>query len=195
MKFPSTYKLKDSEFYMFSQVLDKDFDNDSNPYLKMKLFIYTNQNGPDETVRVPLIKCENPYLPKSIIDWGYYGQFYCPDWSDEDILWNNYYYKDNSWLRWTIERCQDDDSAVPCATKDEIDDYAHNNIMVLQSRFGYMNLQDQTEVVKFALEDQKLMHNGRKQLTKKDGGNNGKPSFLKLNTSYIQSVSNHIKMC
>ena len=42
MKFPSTYKLKDSEFYMFSQVLDKDFDNDSNPYLKMKLFIYTN---------------------------------------------------------------------------------------------------------------------------------------------------------
>ena len=35
------YKLKDSDFYIYAQVLNKDFDNDKNPYLKMKMFIYT----------------------------------------------------------------------------------------------------------------------------------------------------------
>ena len=40
--FPSEYKLKDSDFYIYAQVLNKDYDNDRNPYLKMKMFIYTN---------------------------------------------------------------------------------------------------------------------------------------------------------
>ena len=42
MEFPSKYMLKDSDFYLFSQVNNPTFDNDDNPYLKMKLFLYTN---------------------------------------------------------------------------------------------------------------------------------------------------------
>jgi hypothetical protein len=64
------------------------------------------------------------------------------------MLWNNYYFDDSSWMRWSIDRCKNGtaeevangsaerhvNSLSPCASKEEIDDYAHNNIMVLQSR-------------------------------------------------------------
>lgn len=83
-EFPTDYKLKDSDFYFYSQVLNKDFDNDNNPYMKMKLYIYHNLNGYDETTRVPLVECQNKFLPQSVIDMDYYGKFYCPDFSDND---------------------------------------------------------------------------------------------------------------
>ena len=53
VKFPSEYPLKDSDFYFYSQVLNKDFDNDNNPYMKMHLYIYTHEG----TVNVPLKEC------------------------------------------------------------------------------------------------------------------------------------------
>ena len=56
-------------------------------------------------------------------------------------------------MRWTIERCQDDDSEVPCKSKEEIDEYAYKNIVVLQSRFGYMNLQNNDDLVRFNIEN------------------------------------------
>ena len=43
--FPRTYNLwhqDHTNFHLFSQVLNKDFDNDKNPYVKMKVYIYTN---------------------------------------------------------------------------------------------------------------------------------------------------------
>ena len=108
--------------------------------MKMKMYIYTNKDGIGETINVPMIACENKFLPKSVTDMDYFGKYYCPDFGDEDRLLNNYYYADHAWMRWTIERCQEEHSTVPCASKAEIDQYAYENIVVLQSRFGYLNL-------------------------------------------------------
>ena len=71
----------------------------------MKLYIYTNQNGFDETVRVPLVLCKNEFLPESVTKMDYFGKYYCPDFGEDHILLNNYYYADYAWMRWTIERC------------------------------------------------------------------------------------------
>jgi hypothetical protein len=43
--FPRTYNLwhpDHTNFHLYSQVLNKDYDNDRNPYVKMKVYIYTN---------------------------------------------------------------------------------------------------------------------------------------------------------
>ena len=56
-------------------------------------------------------------------------------------------------MRWTIERCQEDDSQVPCASKEEIDKFAYENIVVVQAMFGYLNLQSLDEVVKYNIEN------------------------------------------
>ena len=99
------------------------------------------------------MRCDNEFLPQSVKDMDYYGQYYCPDFGENDKLLNNYYYADYAWMRWTIERCQDDESEVPCKSKDEIDQYAYENIVVLQSRFGYMNLQNNEDLVRFNIEN------------------------------------------
>lgn len=104
-------------------------------------------------MNVPLVECENEFLEKSVTDMDYYGKYYCPDFKEEDKLINNYYYTEYSWMRWTIERCQDSESAVPCASKEEIDKFAYENIVVLQSRFGYLNLQSQDSAVKYNIEN------------------------------------------
>ena len=56
-------KLKDSELHIYSQVLNEDFDNDENPYLKMHVYLYSKRDGVSKTEDVPLKKCENEYLP------------------------------------------------------------------------------------------------------------------------------------
>jgi hypothetical protein len=78
---------------------------------------------------------------QSIYPYASYGINYCPDYGEEDELRNNWYSDDNySILRLTIEECQEKDSSVPCATKEEIDRYAYENVMIVQAKFGYLNL-------------------------------------------------------
>ena len=71
----------------------------------MKVYMYTNKNGFDETYRIPLVPCEMEFLDQKIVDMDYYGKYYCPDFKDDDLLINNYYYSEYAWMRWTIERC------------------------------------------------------------------------------------------
>lgn len=44
-KFPEEghYTLKDSEFKLWAQVVDPEFDNDNNPYCKLKFFIWNTE--------------------------------------------------------------------------------------------------------------------------------------------------------
>jgi hypothetical protein len=67
------FKLKDSDLHIYSQILNEDFDNDNNPYIKMHLYLYSRIDGVSETEEIPLIKCENEYLPQGIIDSDYFG--------------------------------------------------------------------------------------------------------------------------
>ena len=59
------YMLKDSDLKIFSQVLNEDFDNDNNPWMKMKMFIYdTHPDGRYLTEEIPMIKCDvTEYIP------------------------------------------------------------------------------------------------------------------------------------
>ena len=61
----------------------------------------------------------------------YFGKYYCPDFKDGDELINNYYYAEYAWMRWAIERCDESESEVGCATEEEIDQFAYENIVVL----------------------------------------------------------------
>ena len=90
-------------------MLNKDYDNDDNPYLKIKMYIYTHKNGVNETINVPFVSCDGPSeeeIPQVVKNTDYFGKYYCPDYGEKDELLNNYYYADHAWMRWTIERCQ-----------------------------------------------------------------------------------------
>lgn len=67
------YKLRDSDFHVWSQILNPEFDNDNNPYLKMKFYNFVNENGVSTTEEIPMVKCTNEYIAQDIIDTDYYG--------------------------------------------------------------------------------------------------------------------------
>lgn len=75
-----------------------------------------------ELIEVPMVKCDaNDYQDQSIADAFYQGQYYCPNFSLEDELYQNWYYKESSWLRWAVERCDNATNSIPCKSKEEID--------------------------------------------------------------------------
>ena len=54
------YRLNPQDI-MF-QMVDKDFDNDDNPYLEMKFRMTTLKDGVYEKIYIPLVKCKNENL-------------------------------------------------------------------------------------------------------------------------------------
>ena len=135
-------------------MLDKQYDNDNNSYMKFKMFIYHTIDGVVETINVPWVPCDGPpEIPQNVKDIDYPGKYYCPDYGENDKLLNNYYYADSAWMRWTIERCNDNDTQVTCNSTENIDNYAREHIVVLQARFGYMNLLNTTHPIKWSIEN------------------------------------------
>ena len=56
---------------------------------------------------------------------------------------------------------------MPCASKEEIDKFAFENLVVVQARFGYLNLQSQEEVVKYNIEN--LLYSSASSATETKG--------------------------
>ena len=84
-------------------------------------------------MEVPMVKCSaEEYQDQSIADAFYQGQYYCPEFGVEDELYNNFYYKESSWLRWEVVRCDNETNNIPCAPKEEIDDYLYKNLVLVQ---------------------------------------------------------------
>ena len=106
----------------------------------MKLYEYHLEGNVALTTEVPLIKCTNEYIPSNIVESDYFGQYYCPDFDENAQLWTNFYYDENTWIRWTMEKCDNATSKVTCVSDQDIAEYAYENIMVVQGRVANTNL-------------------------------------------------------
>ena len=77
-------------------MLDKTFDNDDNPYIKIKLHRYSNLNMEDpmlpkldkpQDIIIPLVVCnlvDNEHV------WHVKTKKYCPQYRDSDVLFGDF---------------------------------------------------------------------------------------------------------
>ena len=83
-------------FYLY--LTDEEFDNDDNPYGKVKLQLKTH-DGMDY---IPLVHCSE-YSDY----WTANNKIYCPDYRETDSLSANYYQKEYSMLKLIIQKCNE----------------------------------------------------------------------------------------
>lgn len=89
-------------------MIDKEFDNDDNPFVKMSLTMNSNFKNKDidQKLEIPLVKCTGkPIVTDKLKKTWYYGQFYCPDFSDQHYMYQNYFNDVSSWLKFRIDKC------------------------------------------------------------------------------------------
>ena len=101
--------LKNGDLDFNVLVEDLDYNNNDNPYGEIKLHRYTNIQNKDnitgEVYRddkdevIKLKECASPY-GASIWNRNYTN--YCPDFSDEDFLYGDFYSPKFSWLRLVV---------------------------------------------------------------------------------------------
>lgn len=120
--------------------MNTEYDNDNNPYIKIRAYLKVSSDDGSNYIEVPMIKCDNQYMPQILKDNDYPGQFYCPDFEEEQELFANYLYQDHSYFRLAFERCNNETIGITCATKEQIDEYAYMNKIGVQGRIGTSNL-------------------------------------------------------
>ena len=77
-------------------MLDEDFDNDDNPYIKIKLHRYSNLNMEDPMLP-PLPKPIDIIIPMVVCNknegehvWYVKRKKYCPEYRDTDVLFGDF---------------------------------------------------------------------------------------------------------
>ena len=104
-------------------VENPEFDNDDNPYIKIKLHKYTNMDNstdyyPDnpkterDQVRdeiVPMVKCPDQEKHKNI--WGLATR-YCPGYTDADFIYGDYTSDKFAWYRVAVQFCDPEKRAL-----------------------------------------------------------------------------------
>ena len=111
--------LKDPGSFSFEVYFNDDtFDNDDNPYAKIKLHKYVNMDHPNDfypskpkTDRdvfrdelVPIQNCKQSLSNDTI--WSTNTTIkYCPFFSDQDFLYGDYYSEKASWYRLSVHTC------------------------------------------------------------------------------------------
>ena len=117
---PATYlnETGDPKFNFKVYVNNASYDNDDNPYGKIIYHNYINMDNVDDTNKsgehgyydnhIPLVSCQD----KTDFDWSGKGvKYYCPQFSDNDFFYGNYYSKRFSWTRLAIHFCDNSNEA------------------------------------------------------------------------------------
>lgn len=117
------------------QMVDKDFDNDDNPYLEMKFRMTTLKDGVYEKIYIPLIKCENENLGDFQKSMWYWGQYYCPDFkNDTHYMYNNWFREHYSYYVIELNKC--DRTKRWCKSDEEINAYLETTALsVLATKY------------------------------------------------------------
>ena len=94
---------------------DPNFDNDDNPYGKLRLHIYTNMDNltdttsdgkqpPFKDIEVPVGLCVNPL----VVAWApATTKKYCPFFNETHFLYGGLYSTKFAWMRLIIHECDD----------------------------------------------------------------------------------------
>tara|TARA_B110000285_G_C15036363_1_gene569496 strand:+ start:451 stop:666 length:216 start_codon:yes stop_codon:yes gene_type:complete len=56
-------------------------------------------------------------------------------------------------LRWEVVRCDPETNNIPCASKEEIDQYLYEKIILAQVKQAASDLDSQTDFIKYGLEN------------------------------------------
>ena len=131
-------------------VNDVSYDNDDNPYGQLLYHMYTNMENINDTDKksspegyqdkiVPLVQCN----VETEFDWsdGVVRE-YCPQFTDTDFFYGNWYSKRFAWSRLALHFCDDSPGAekkrkeagkkhVKCKSKDEIQSFFKKTIVNL----------------------------------------------------------------
>ena len=88
------------------------WDNDTNPYYKIKLHRYTNIQNNDISlpalkesldIDIPMTRCDKMIEFEG--GWDLSAPHYCPEYKATDIFKGNYFTDKYSWLRLAVHRC------------------------------------------------------------------------------------------
>jgi hypothetical protein len=132
-----SYRLMDSEVKIWTNIGDADYDNDDNPYIKIKTHWYSNIEGDEEPYEkdlVPMVACDHEYVSPEVKELWYPGKFYCPEWKEEHQLFTNYNYERHTWFRIALHYCDPVERATEgksCATVEESEEYLDSHIYSL----------------------------------------------------------------
>ena len=111
---------------MWASFDDPDYDNDDSEFANIRLLYFSNQVTQDSTFpdeEVPMIPCQNEYMPNTTKDAWYPGTFYCPDWSEDHSLYATYKHDIKSYFRLEVHRCDPERRAKvgkECASRYDI---------------------------------------------------------------------------
>ena len=138
--------LKDSEFKIIAQMIDREFDNDDNPYIKMRMTMNSNYETKEEEDKfeIPLVKCSGKSLvPDKLLKEWYYGQNYCPEFQDIHFLYSNYFNDVSSWIKFRIDRCNSTQRGLEnksCESRENIDAYLSKTLFSMIQQRSTPNL-------------------------------------------------------
>ena len=78
------YSLKDSDVKIWTNFGDADFDNNDNPYIKIKTHYYSSMDGEDSPYEydIEMVECDHEYVADQVKGLWYPGKFYCPNWQE-----------------------------------------------------------------------------------------------------------------
>ena len=122
------YGLKDSQVKIWTNFGDADYDNNDNPYIKIKTHYYSNMGGVGTPYEydIDMVECDHEYVEAEVKELWYPGKFYCPDWQDEHVLHTNYNYANHTWFRVAIHYCDEEERqkvGKTCESMEEIRKY------------------------------------------------------------------------
>lgn len=121
-------------------VHDDKFDNEDNLYGELKLVIFNNMNGTMQNQIVPLKNnCSKGFSEDNVFSTSKYKR-YCPDFSDEHYLKNEYYSDKSAWMRLSLNEC--DSKKRKCASRREIDNYFRKTILEILMKSVKPSLSD-----------------------------------------------------
>ena len=139
-----------------------------NKYYSFKLHKYTNMQDNDlnkpalkksRDVEIPMVPCQS----NSEFDGGFdeSATMFCPQYSDDDIMFGSYYNTKYAWLRLAVHRCNPNDTVTidgveqqkQCANRTEQDKYFNDHILSFLVNQQAPNLQDHENPVKKQNED------------------------------------------
>ena len=99
---------KNHGFNVVASMLDTDYDNDDNRYIKFKFRQLVKNSTRDRMyeIDIPMVKCENKLLINPFVraNW-YYGQMYCPELNESHYLEKNYYQAEYSIFDLQVHYC------------------------------------------------------------------------------------------
>ena len=84
---------------------DPDLDPFDNEYIEFRFKHFKYENEVYSSEDIPIVPCENDLVPPFQKTIWYPGQFYCPDYGENHVMYKNWYQTEYSYYELQFAKC------------------------------------------------------------------------------------------